>query len=326
MCTAISVTNGNHYFGRNLDYEHSFGEKITITPRNYKFVFRNGAEIKYHPAIIGMALPMDNYPLYFDAVNESGLGMAGLNFPENAAYMSKDGAKENIASFELIPWILCQCKTVTDAEGLIQNINITDESFNEKMPLTPLHWIISDKEKSITLEQTKEGIKAYENTVGVLTNNPSFDMQMINLSNYMHISSDEPENKFSDKLKLKVYSRGMGGIGLPGDLSSMSRFVRASFTKLNSIYGKSETEKVGQFFHILYSVYQQKGCAKVGEGYEITNYSSCCNTDKGIYYYTTYNNTTINAVDMYKENLDTDKLIAYNLIKEEKINMQNQAI
>ncbi|MBQ9097222.1 MAG: choloylglycine hydrolase [Clostridia bacterium] len=323
MCTAISVTNGNHYFGRNLDYEHTFGEKITITPRNYKFCFENGTEIKNHPAIIGMALPVDNYPLYFDAVNEAGLGVAGLNFPENAVYMKKDSVKENVASFELIPWILCQCKTVSEAEKLLKNINITDESFNEKMPPSPLHWIISDKEKSITLEQTKEGAKIYENPVGVLTNNPPFDWHMYNLANYMNVSSDEPENRFSDKINLIPYSRGMGGIGLPGDLSSMSRFVRACFTKLNSVYSKTETEIVGQFFHILYSVYQQKGCAKVGKGYEITNYSSCCNTDTGIYYYTTYNNLSINAVDMHKENLDFDKLIVYDLVQQEKINIQN---
>ncbi len=324
MCTAISVTNGNHYFGRNLDYEHSFGEKITITPRNYKFCFKNGTETNNHTAIIGMAVLVDNYPLYFDAVNEWGLGMAGLNFPENAVYMEKDSAKDNVASFELIPWVLCKCKTVSNAEKLLKNINITDESFNEKMPPSPLHWIISDKEKSITLEQTKEGIKVYENPVGVLTNNPPFEWHMYNLSNYMNISADEVENRFSDKINLTPYSRGMGGIGLPGDLSSMSRFVRACFTKLNSIYGKNETEVVGQLFHILYSVYQQKGCAKVGEGYEITNYSSCCNTEKGIYYYTSYNNLNINAVNMYKENLDSDKLIVYDLIKQEKIKIQNQ--
>ncbi|MBR2471790.1 MAG: choloylglycine hydrolase [Clostridia bacterium] len=326
MCTAISVTNKNHYFGRNLDYEHTFGEKITVTPRNYKFCFRNGTEIKTHPAIIGMALPMDNYPLYFDATNESGLSVAGLNFPDNASYMEKDDAKDNVASFELIPWILCKCKTVSDAEKLLANINITDESFNDKMPPSPLHWIISDKKKSITLEQTKSGIKVYDNPVGVLTNNPSFDMQMLNLSNYLHVSPNEPENKFSDKINLKIYSRGMGGIGLPGDLSSMSRFVRACFTKLNSVYGSTESETVNQFFHILYSVYQQKGCAKVGEDYEITNYSSCCNTDTGVYYYTTYNNYTINAVDMHKENLDSDKLVTYELLKQETISIQNRAI
>ena len=116
----------------------------------------------------------------------------------------------------------------------------------------------------------------------------------------------------------------MGAIGLPGDLSSQSRFVRASFVKMNSISGNGELESVGQFFHILNSVEQQRGCCHLGDGkYEITIYSSCCNATKGIYYYTTYNNHQINAVDMNKVDLNGDKLISYDLIRNQNINFQN---
>lgn len=323
MCTAISVTIKDHYFGRNLDYEHSFGEKITITPRNYGFEFRKGKMIKNHYAIIGMALPMDGYPLYFEASNEKGLSMAGLNFPDNAQYNQFIQGKENIASFEFIPWILCQCKSVKDAEVLIKNINITDCEFKSELNPTPLHWIIADKKRAITVEQTKAGMNIYDNPVGVLTNNPTFNIQLFGISNYMSVSPNEPENNFSDKIDLKTYSRGMGGIGIPGDLSSMSRFIRGCFVKLNSVWGENEIEIVNQFFHVLYSVYQQKGCVRVGNGYEITNYSCCCNTVKGIYYYTTYNNHRINAIDMHRENLDSDALIVYDLIENEEINIQN---
>ena len=313
MCTAISVIVKDHYFGRNLDFHHTFGEKVTITPRNYCFEFSNGSRSTNHYAIIGMALPYNDYPLYFDAVNEKGLGMAGLYFPDNAVYNSAVSNKTNIASYELIPWVLTQCKSVSQAEKLLGNINITDDAFDEHLKPSPLHWIISDKEKSITAEQTAKGFYIYENPTGVLTNNPPFDMQLFNLNNYMHISPNDPENSFSDKIDLKPYSRGMGAIGIPGDLSSMSRFVRACFTKLNSVYGDTENEIVHQFFHILYSVYQQKGCVKVGNEFEITNYTSCCNCDKGIYYYTTYYNNTIRTVDMYKENLESDKIIFYDI-------------
>jgi len=313
MCTAISLCDKDHYFGRNLDFHYDFGENITITPKNYRFSFRNGTEISYHYAIIGTAIVSDNYPLYFDAVNEKGLSMAGLYFPDNAVYNKKDERKINVASYELILWVLSQCETVDDAKKLISNINITDEAFSEALKPSPLHWLIADKGKSITLEQTKTGVNVYENPVGVLTNNPTFDVQMINLSNYMSLSREEPKNNFCNFLK--PYSRGMGAIGLPGDLSSMSRFVRASFTKLNSVSGETEEEKVSQFFHILYSVYQQRGCVKIGEDFEITHYTSCTNTTKGIYYYTTYNNSTINAVDMHKEDLNTDKLISYEMKK-----------
>ena len=111
---------------------------------------------------------------------------------------------------------------------------------------------------------------------------------------------------------------------MPGDLSSMSRFVKATFTKLNSVSGKSEKESVSQFFHILGSVFQQKGCVICENNqYEYTVFSSCCNTDKGIYYYTTYENSQITAVDMYREDLDSDQLILFPLIKEQQIYMQN---
>ena len=160
--------------------------------------------------------------------------------------------------------------------------------------------------------------------MGVLTNNPPFDKQMFALNNYMNLSAKEPENKFAPGLNLEKYSRGMGAIGLPGDLSSQSRFIRVAFTKMNSISGEGETESVSQFFHILNSVDQQRGCCDLGDGkYEITIYTSCCNTNKGIYYYTTYNNHQITAIDMHKENLDEDKLVRYPLIKEEQIRMQN---
>ena len=315
MCTAISVCDKDHYFGRNLDFHYNFGETITITPRNYRFLFKNETVISCHYAIIGTGIVSCDYPLYFDAVNEKGLGMAGLYFPQNAVYNKISFDKTNIASFELIPWILSQCKTVEEARKLLGDINITNESFSEDMKPSPLHWIISDKEKSITLEQTDMGVKVYENPVGVLTNNPTFDVQMLNLVNYMQLSTQEPINNFCKNLSLTPYSRGMGAIGLPGDNSSMSRFIRACFVKLNSISGETEAERVHQFFHILYSVYQQRGMVKFDDAYEITHYTSCINATKGIYYYTTYNNGTINFVDMHKENLNSYKIISYDMKK-----------
>lgn len=324
MCTAATYKTKDFYFGRTLDYEFSYGDEVTITPRNYPFHFIEKGNIEVHYAIIGMAYVIENYPLYYDAINEKGLAIAGLNFMGNAYYHEKIERKDNITQFELIPWILSQCSTVKEARVLMENMNLLNKSFNDDLPLAQLHWIISDKNESITVESVKEGIKIYDNPVGVLTNNPTFDKQMFALNNYMHLSTKEPENQFSKDLNLKTYSRGMGAIGLPGDLSSQSRFVRTAFVKMNSISSEEETESVSQFFHILNSVDQQRGCCKLEDGkYEITIYTSCCNTNKGIYYYTAYNNHQITAVDMCKENLDSKELIRYPLIKEEQIKWQN---
>ena len=274
--------------------------------------------------MIGMAYVADDYPLYYDAVNEKGLGMAGLNFVGNAKYQDVQTGRENVAQFEFIPWILSQCATVLEARKALEKMNLVGTPYSEKLPCASLHWMIADKDAAIVVECVEDGLHVYDNPVGVLTNNPPFPVQMFMLNNYMHVSPSQPENHFAKELPLATYSRGMGGLGLPGDLSSASRFAKVAFTKLHAISGESEAESVSQFFHILGSVEQQRGCCEVEPGkYEITIYTSCVNADKGIYYYTTYENHQIQAVDMHRENLDGDTLRRYPLINEEQIRVVN---
>ena len=322
MCTAITLKTADFYFGRNLDLEYHYNEAVTVTPRNYSFNFRNGKTLENHFAIIGMATVSDGYPLYYEATNEKGLSLAGLNFPDNAVYYPESDSKENIAPFELIPYILGTCSTVDEALAKIENMNLWNIPFSKNFPLSPLHWILADKNRCVTLEPMKDGLKIYDNTVGVLTNNPPFDYHMHNLTNYINLTTEQPKDRFG--ANLKPYSLGMGAIGLPGDLSSSSRFVRAAFTKINSVSGDSEDESVSRFFHILTSVEQIKGLNRVREGeFEYTVYSSCCNTDKGIYYYITYNHRQITAVDMNKEDLNGDKIISFPLVYEQNFFRKN---
>lgn len=324
MCTAATYKTKNFYFGRTLDYEFSYGDEVTVTPRNYSFKFRHMGERKSHYAMIGMAYVADDYPLYYDAVNEKGLGMAGLNFVGNAEYQDVQAGRENVAQFEFIPWILSQCATVSEARKALEKMNLVGTPYSEKLPCASLHWIIADKDAAIVVECVEDGLHVYDNPVGVLTNNPPFPVQMFMLNNYMHVSPSQPENHFAKELLLATYSRGMGGLGLPGDLSSASRFAKVAFTKMHAISGESEAESVSQFFHILGSVEQQRGCCEVEPGkYEITIYTSCVNADKGIYYYTTYENHQIQAVDMHREDLDGDTLRRYPLINVEQIHVVN---
>lgn len=324
MCTAVTLRTKDHYFGRNLDLEYAYKETITVTPRNYSFKFCKKETLEEHYALIGMAYVSKGYPLYYDATNEKGLSMAGLNFPGNADYKPEAEGMHNIAPFEFIPWILGQCATVAEAEEILKNVNLLNESFSRELPLSPLHWIISDRETSLVVEPVKGGLKVYDNPLGVLTNNPTFDMQLFNLNNYMSLTREEPENYFARELNLERYSRGMGALGMPGDWSSQSRFVKAAFTKMNSVCKESEEESISQFFHILTSVEHPRGCVVLGKDlYEITLYSSCCNTDKGIYYYRTYENSQISAVDMHRENLDGSQIISYPIVEGQQIKWQN---
>ncbi|MDE5892731.1 MAG: choloylglycine hydrolase [Acetatifactor sp.] len=325
MCTAATYQTKDFYFGRTLDYEFSYGEEVVITPRSFPLNFSCQGTMENHYAMIGIAHVAEGCPLYYEAVNEKGLGMAGLNFVGNAVYRKEQPNRDNVATYEFITWILSQCATVKEARALLERINLTDTPFQEQLPPTQLHWLIADRSGAVTVESVEEGIKVYDNPVGVLTNNPPFDEQMFALNNYMHLSPKSPQNHFSDKLDLRCYSRGMGALGLPGDLSSQSRFVRVAFVKMNSISSDSEAESVSQFFHILNSVDQQRGCCEVEEGkYEITIYTCCCNADKGIFYYTTYDNHQITAVDMHLENLDAAELIRYPMIQGEQIRVQNE--
>lgn len=324
MCTAVSYKTKNFYFGRTLDYESTFPTHITVTPRRFPLRFRHGGTMSVHHALIGMAYVVGDYPLYYDGMNEKGLCMAGLNFVGNAVYRSPAPEGDNVCQFEFIPWILGQCATVAETRALLSRIRLTDTPFSKELPVSDLHWMMADRQESITVESVADGVRIYDNPVGVLTNNPPFPEQIFRLNDYMHLSPGAPENRFSDRLDLRPYSRGMGAMGLPGDLSSPSRFVRAAFVKMNSVSGDTETESVGQFFHIMGSVEQPSGCCLVGDGeYERTIYTSCCNADRGIYYYTTYENPAITAVDMTREDLDGVSLVRYPMETEMRVAWQN---
>lgn len=323
MCTAISFLSGDHYFGRNLDLEYCYREAVTITPRNYPFYFRMTAPLLHHYAMIGTATICDNYPLYYEATNEMGLSMAGLNFPENAFYGNVADKQVNIAPFELIPWVLGQCANLEAAVCLLKKTHLAAIPFSREFPLSPLHWHLCDSEKSVTVEPLKNGIVITKNPVGVLTNNPPFDYHLHNLKNYLHLTSHDPINALSPGLPLMPYSRGMGAMGLPGDLSSGSRFIRAVFTKNHSVTPDCETAAVNQFFHILSAVAMTEGTVQVGKRLEKTVYSCCCNTEKGIYYYTTYDNPQITAVHLYHEDLNSQNLVSYPLNKVTQIFTEN---
>lgn len=325
MCTAISFNSANnHYFGRSLDFERRFNESIVITPRNYIFNFNSQEIYENHNAMIGTATLIDNYPLYFDATNEHGLSMAGLNFIGNAYfYKNKIDGKINLAPYELIPYILSKCSNVDESIKELSKIVLIDIRFNNELSNAELHWIIADKKRCIVFEHMKNCSKIHENPVGVLTNNPPMEFQIMNLNNYVNISNNMPKNKFSDHLGLNIYSRGMGALGLPGDNSSMSRFVRCSFVKLNSIKPKDDIEATTQFFHILSSVNQVEGSVVIDDKLERTQYMSCCNTGKGIYYYKTYENSQISAINMHKENLEQSKLISYKMQFKQEIKYIN---
>ena len=316
MCTAVACHWNGLYFGRTLDHDCSYGESVTLTPRCFPLQFRNGITLDRHYGILGIAHVVKGYPLYYDAVNEKGVAMAGLHFVGNASYCDAQGAN-TIAQFEVIPWLLSQCSTAKEAAALLKLSPITREAFGKDYPPAPLHWLLADKTHCFTVEPLAQGLQITENPIGVLTNNPPFPQQLNHLADFQHLSPAAQTNTLLPGCDLPQYSRGMGAIGLPGDLSSKSRFVRAAFTKYNSVLN---ADPVTQIFHILGSVSQTKGCCHLQDGkIEFTRYTSCCDAAKGIYYYTTYHRRRITAVSPEWEG---EQLTQYPLRDQEDIHWE----
>lgn len=287
MCTAITYQSDYFYFGRNLDLDMTYGEKVMIMPRNFSFPMKCMPDLTSHYALIGMAVSADSYPLFFDATNEKGVSMAGLNFPDNAFYGEPKEGKINLAPYELIPWILGKCACLSEVKEKLESLNVVNIPFSEKYPLSPLHWIISDKSGSVTVESMTDGLKIYENPRGVLSNNPPFDFHLINTEKFMLFKET-----------------------LPGDFSSESRFIRAAYLKEKSSPKKSEEESVNQFLRMLSLVSVPEGCMTKNGKAHYTRYSSCCNTDKGVYYYIRCENYKVNRIDIREYDLDSDRLFA----------------
>lgn len=198
MCTALSInTNeGVNLFGRNMDLEYYFNQYVMVLPRNYGYedkVTCNMVKGKY--GIIGMGTVIDNHAAMADGMNEKGLACAGLNF-SGFAYYEKEPVKGkvNIAPYDFILWVLFNHETVDEVKKEINNIELVDVPLNEKYPVPTLHWMIVDKSgKSIVVEKTKDEFTVYDNNIGVITNNPTFDWHIINLSQYVGITEIYPK-------------------------------------------------------------------------------------------------------------------------------------
>lgn len=303
MCTAIAFGKNTLFFGRNMDLEYHFGESVVITPRNFGLPTKRAGLLVPQYAMIGMASVADGYPLYAEAMNECGLCMAGLNFPDHAHYPAEASPQKTaVTPYELIPVVLGTCRTCAEAKKLLADLTLIAIPFSPTLPLAPLHWMISDAEGSLTLECTQSGMHLYDNPYGVLTNNPPFPFHHENVRQYLHLSAQSPQNAFGAELSLTPFGQGAGALGLPGDFSSASRFVKALFCKTNSICDSSEQACISQVFHSLDAVAMVRGSVITPEGKpDLTTYSCCMSAATKRYYYKTYENSQITQIELTEE-------------------------
>lgn len=314
MCTALTLSTkeGYHLFGRNMDLDDNFEQSVILVPRGFNYTnIATGEAVRTNYAILGMGTIMDKHPMFAEAFNEKGLACAGLNF-EGYADWEEDlaGDKINIAPSDFILWIVSNFESIEQLRPVLADVWIVEKSLNEYTPIPTLHWIVTDKEgECLVIEKTEEGLRLFTNQVGVLTNSPTFDWHVTNLSRYLGLSTHQPKEIKWGEEQLKLLGVGAGAQGLPGDFLSTSRFVKAAFLRNNVKFGHDSQAAIVEFFRILNNVAMVRGSVVTGkQKYDITQYTSCMCLEKGVYYYTTYNNLQINAIDMNKEDLDSSEL------------------
>ncbi len=297
MCTVLTYAKNNFKLvGRNLDVDRRYGESFITVSRGERLHLRSGDTLTMRESVRGMGVYIDGYPMLFDAVNESGLFIAGLNFVGSAAFLDPVAGKCALAPYELIPYLLSECRSTEDAEELLSNTVLTNTPFNEFVPPARLHYFITDGRSSITFEQTEDGGRIYKNKIGVLTNDPPFPYHLANLANYRTLSTYQGECRFAPELEIPTYCLGMGAVGIPGDSSSPSRFVRAAFLS-NNASASTETEARAVAFHILESVGMIPGTVKTedGERDERTDYSAVVDLKSRKYYVRKYGSLDISV-------------------------------
>lgn len=298
-----------------MDLFYNFDQRLIKLPKRCRIDLRFVGSIAEHYSMVGMGTCADGckLPLYADAMNSYGLCMAGLDFPENAVYAKSTVAeKENVAAFELIPWVLGSCKTVDEAEALLLRTNIIGEPVNDTVGVAPLHWMIADRWRSLVVESVEDGVKLYSNRFNALTNNPDFRFHCENMRQYASLSADAPGGKLGDALELSPFSYGFGALGLRGDASSASRFVKAAFLThfCGDLKLDNEYQRVLQCFRILNSLAMVKGSVITPDGREDTTiYSACMSPESGKYYFSAYFDARIYSVEMPSDSCEADTLI-----------------
>lgn len=297
MCTAVRFTDdaGNLFWGRNYDWNVSYGEHPVIMPKGFIVKSRFGEDYPAPHAAIGTAVEHDGYPLFFNCGNDAGLAVGSLNF---AGYAQFDPGpvqdKMNIAVYEVPTWVAANFTSVDEVERALADTAIVAAQASPDMPIAMLHWRIADAKRSIVVECQTDGMHIHDDPVDVLTNQPPFDWHLENLRNYMCCDDSWPEQKTWREAELMPFGTGTAMRGIPGDYSTTSRFVKAAFVNAFHPQQKTERENVMRMFHTLGSVAFADGCAQMADGtFEKTIYSDCFSASTGTYYFNTYDDPAL---------------------------------
>ncbi|HDR3655849.1 TPA: choloylglycine hydrolase [Bacillus cereus] len=328
MCTSLTLQTKNfqHLFGRTMDFTLDMNQEVIIIPRRYQWNNITGETIRAKKAVVGMGINFGGRVMMADGVNETGMTCATLYFPGFATYSNHiDSNKTNVAPFDFVTWSLTQFNSVEEVRKSIDNIAFIDVPLSVLGITPPLHWILADKSGAcIVLEPTADGIKVYDNPIGVMTNSPEFNWHLQNLRQYIGLKSQPFAPTEWGDVPLSAFGQGSGTMGLPGDFTPPSRFVRAAYGKQNIQSIENEEEGISAIFHILSNCEVPKGAVITEDGIlDNTIYTSAMCMESGTYYYHTYDCRQIIAIHLFHENLDATEIKTYPFQRKQKIFYEN---
>lgn len=328
MCTSLTLQTKNfqHLFGRTMDFTLDMNQEVIIIPRRYQWNNITGETIRAKKAVVGMGINFGGRVMMADGVNEAGMTCATLYFPGFATYSNSiDNHKTNIAPFDFVTWSLTQFNSIEELRKSIDSIAFIDVPLPVLGITPPLHWILADKSGAcIVLEPTADGIKVYDNPLGVMTNSPEFNWHLQNLRQYIGLKSQPFVPTEWGDVPLSAFGQGSGTMGLPGDFTPPSRFVRAAYGKQNIQSIENEEEGISAIFHILSNCEVPKGAVITEDGIlDNTIYTSAMCMESGTYYYHTYDCRQIIAIHLFNEDLDTAEIKTYPFQRKQKIFYEN---
>lgn len=308
MCTSITLKTNDrlNMLARTMDFAFILEPELIFIPRKHPLVFElNLPEQSVKYALMGIGQQQETFA-FTDGVNEAGLACATLYFPGYAQYSEAIiSDKTNLASYEVVGWLLSNFSTIDEVKSAISQLNIVNTPAKLFGIVTPLHWIVTDKNgNTIVIEPMESGLVIHDNPLGIMSNSPDFNWHLTNIRNYIGINPFKIETLKLNGLTFAPFGNGARTIGLPGDYTPPSRFIRALFGKeaINEL--ENEDEGIKAAFHILASVDIPKGSVITDEGVDYTQYTACMVCNTGTYYVKTYDNNQITRACLFDEDLD----------------------
>lgn len=319
-CTGIKLTpkDGSIIHGRTLEFGVQVDSSVSVVPRGYAFTGTTpqGPGLTYKAKYGAVGAMAFNIPALLDGLNEKGLAVGTFYFPGFADYaaLTADNQSSALSPVEFPNWLLTQFATIEEVKEHLSTVHIVPTVVKQWGPTPPpFHYIVYDKTgKALVIEPREGKLLAYDNPLGTLTNSPNFEWHMKNLRNYINLTSVNAKPLQIDGLTLSPFGQGSGMVGLPGDFTPPSRFVRAAIFTVTALPVATADEAVGQAFHILNQFDIPLGAARAEEdGVVHSDFTqvTCVRDPQSLkYYFKTYDDQTIKVVDLNSFDLDAKSI------------------